>query len=308
MRAYSVFDDFPQSSISILRNKGVEVIVHPKGEERPKGGELKRLLDEYDILIISTAQTISEGMFKDVVTPKIIGTASSGVDHIHVPLDKCRYVKIVNAKNANRSTVTEHAFALLLALRKQLLDGRAVAAEGKSKKNMSRRPVELLGSTIGVVGAGGIASSILRMADCWGMKRLCWTLHPENHLDLKADNVEFVDLETLCLKSDNIVVSIPLSDRTNCLVTSSLISYMKDTAAVIVTSRLEVVDIEALFAKAKNNPLFGLAIDADAASIRDLWSIEQNNIIVTPHIAGGTVESRIRLFNECSQNVVNSIL
>ena len=308
MRAYSVFDDFPQSSISILRNKGVEVIVHPKGEERPKGGELKRLLDEYDILIISTAQTISEGMFKDVVTPKIIGTASSGVDHIHVPLDKCRYVKIVNAKNANRSTVTEHAFALLLALRKQLLDGRAVAAEGKSKKNMSRRPVDLLGSTIGVVGAGGIASSILRMADCWGMKRLCWTLHPENHLDLKADNVEFVDLETLCLKSDNIVVSIPLSDRTNCLVTSSLISYMKDTAAVIVTSRLEVVDIEALFAKAKNNPLFGLAIDADAASIRDLWSIEQNNIIVTPHIAGGTVESRIRLFNECSQNVVNSIL
>lgn len=307
MRAYTIFDDFPQSSIDILNKVGIEVDILPKGKERPQGEELKHLLDSYDIIFISTAQKMSEEMFKDVKTPKIIGTASSGTDHIHVPYDKKDLVKVVNAKYANRTTVTEHTFALLLALRKQLIEGRSVAFDGKSKKVMVGKSVDLLGATMGVVGAGAIASTILRLAGYFGMKRLCWTLNPDNHKDLAAEGVEFVDLKTLFSQSDNISINIPLSDKTQRIVTNEHISLLKDSATVIVTSRLEVVDIESLFVKAKNNPSFSLGIDADAADIKKMWSKDQNNIIVTPHIAGGTIASRIRLFDECSENVVKSI-
>ena len=183
MRAYTIFDDFPQSSISLLEKAGIELIIQPKGKERPQGDELKKLLDTYDIVFISTAQKMPEEMFADVTTPKIIGTASSGVDHIHIPEDKKGLIRIANATHANRSTVTEHTFGLILTLRKQLIEGRETAAKGLSKKVMELKPVDLYGSTMGVIGAGGIASTVLRMAKCFGMKRLCWTLHPEKHQD-----------------------------------------------------------------------------------------------------------------------------
>ena len=173
MKAFSIFDDFPMSSVAILEKKGIKVDLLPKGQERPSGAALEELLRQYDIVFISTAQKMPEEMFKDITTPKIIGTASSGTDHIHIPAEKSDFIKVANATHANRSTVTEHTFGLILTLRKQLIEGRRIALEGKSKKQMSAKPIDLLGSTMGVVGAGGIASAVLRMAKFFGMKCLC---------------------------------------------------------------------------------------------------------------------------------------
>lgn len=307
MKAYSIFDDFPQSSIEIIENAGIELTLLPKGEERPTGEALKHLLDSYDIIFISTAQKMPEEMFSNVTTPKIIGTASSGTDHIHVPADKKHLIKVANATHANRTTVTEHTFGLILTLRKLLIEGRNVAVEGKAKKVMSAKPVDLLGSTIGVVGAGGIASTLLGYAKVFGMKRLCWTLNPDKHQDLANDGVEFVDIDTLMKQSDIVSVNIPMSDATNNLINADRVAMLKDNAVFVTTSRTEICDNEALFAKSKSCPSFGLGMDVDAANVMGLWTLDQNNVIVTPHIGGGTVASRIRLFDECSENVVKCI-
>jgi len=307
MKAFSVFDDFPQSSIDILENNGISVTLNAKGKERPSGEALKSLLDEYDVLFISTAQKMPEEMFRNISTPKIIGTASSGVDHIHIPADKHPLVRVANAPQANRSTVTEHTFGLILTLRKQLIEGRAIAAQGLSKKAMVGKPVDLYGSTMGVVGAGGIASIVLRMAQCFGMNRLCWTLHPESHKDLSEEGVSFVDIDTLLKKSDIVSVNLPLSEKTKNLITRERVELLKDTATFITTSRLEISDNQALMEKAKRIPTFSVGMDVDAGTIKDLWNPTMNNVIVTPHIGGGTIESRLRLFSECTENVIKII-
>lgn len=307
MKAFSIFDDFPISSINILEKNGISVTLLEKGKERPTGQALKALLDEYDIIFISTAQKMPEEMFADVNVPKIIGTASSGVDHIHIPEEKKDIIKIANATHANRSTVTEHTFGLILTLRKQLIEGRETAAKGLSKKMMELKPIDLFGSTIGVIGAGGIASTVLRMAKCFGMKRLCWTLHPECHIDLAEDGVEFVDIDSLLKLADVISVNIPMSEKTRNLVNEERIALMKDTATFVTTSRLEITDNKALMEKAKRIPTFSVGMDVDAANVKDLWDPSMKNVIVTPHIGGGTIESRIRLFNECSENVIKAI-
>ena len=304
MKAFSVFDDFPQSSIDKLENNGISVTLIAKGKERPTGEALKSLLDEYDILFISTAQKMPEEMFYNISTPKIIGTASSGVDHIHIPADKRHLVRIANAPQANRSTVTEHTFGLILSLRKRIFEGRAIAAQGLSKRAMVGKPVDLYGSTIGVVGAGGIASTVLRMAQCFGMKRLCWTLHPKNHNDLIDEGVSFVDIDTLLKESDIVSVNLPLSDKTKNLITRERVELLKETATFITTSRLEISDNQALMEKAERIPTFSVGMDVDAATLKDLWNPTMNNVIITPHIGGGTVESRLRLFNECTKNVI----
>ena len=304
MRAFSIFDDFPPSAIDLLEKHGISITLNPKGKDRPNGDALKSLLKGYDVLFISTAQKMPEEIFEDVSTLKIIGTASSGVDHIHIPADKHHLVKVANAPLANRSTVTEHTFALLLSLRKRLIEGRAIAARGLTKRAMDGNPVDLYGSTLGVIGAGGIASSVLRMAKCFGMKCLCWTLHPDNHDDLSDEGVSFVNIDTLLKKSDIVSVNIPLSEKTKNLISQERIGLMKETATFITTSRLEISDNKALMEKATRCPDFSVGMDVDAATIKDLWDQSMNNVIVTPHIGGGTIESRIRLFNECAENVI----
>ena len=304
MKAFSIFDDFPQSALDVLNRAGVEVDILAKGKERPSGKTLKNILEAYDIIFISTAQKMTEDMFENVNSFKIIGTASSGIDHICVPEKKKNLVNIVNATQANCISVAEHMFSLILALKKNLIEGRYVAASGKTKREMLSKPSELFNSTIGVVGAGKIASTILSFAKFFGMKRLCWTFDPTKHSNLAADGVEFTSLENLLKTSDVVSVNIPMSPSTKNLISSERISLMKENSVFVSTSRSEVTDNKALFDKARMCKSFGLGLDMDAANISNYWNIQQTNVIVSPHIAGGTISSRIRLFNECSENVV----
>ena len=305
MIAYTVFDDFPPQAISMLHNRGIEVVVHPLGQPRPFGDELKQLLRQYDIIFVSTAQKMGPEMFADINTPKVIATASSGTDHINVPADKASIIRIANAPNANRTTVAEHTFSLVLALRKQLVEARAVAAQGKTKKAMHGQLHDLYGATIGVIGAGGIASKVLMLAKAFGMQCLCWTFNPEKHQDLCDEGVTFTSLDYLCSHSDVISVNIPSSEKTAQLVDKRLVAMMKDNAVFVTTSRTNVTDVSSLIEKAYHFDSFGLGMDVDSQEVSGKWGDEHHNIIITPHIGGGTIESRIRLFNECCENAIS---
>ncbi|MDO5396821.1 MAG: NAD(P)-dependent oxidoreductase [bacterium] len=307
MKAYSIFDDFPASSVEILERSGIEVTLLPKGMERPEGEALKRLLNEYDVLIISTAQKMPEEIFEDINEPKIIATASIGIDHVHIPEGKKSFIKLVNAPKANRISVAEHTFGLILALKKQLNEARRIAAEGKSKKVMQYKPNDLYGSTIGVIGAGGTAGAVLDMAKAFGMKRMAWTRNPENHENLADDGVEFTELDYLLKNADIISVNLPMTDETNGLISADKIELIKENAVFITVSRTEITDNEALLKRASVQKNLFVGMDIDADKVCGLWDDDMDNVIVTPHIAGGTVESRVRLFDEVSHAVISVI-
>ncbi len=303
MTAYSVFDDFPQDAVDILTAAGIRVTLHPQGMPRPAGEELKALLEKYDVLIISTAQVLTEEMFAAVSSPKIIGTASIGIDHIHVPEGKKDLITICNAPEANRISVAEHTFALILALKKHLTQGRRTATQGKSKKAMDFSPTDLQGSRLGVVGAGGTAGAVLRLARAFGLECCCWTAHPERHRDL--DWVEFVPLDTLMAQADILSVNLPLTSQTRGLIGRKQIARMKDDAIFISLSRAEITDNEALFQKARECPAFRVGLDMDAPKVAGLWDETMDNVIVTPHIGGGTVQARKRMFREVGSRIAD---
>ncbi|MGN0180993.1 MAG: NAD(P)-dependent oxidoreductase [Candidatus Ornithomonoglobus sp.] len=304
MKAFSIFDDFPKSAVEILEKNNIEVTILPKGEERPSGNALKALLAEYDVIIISTAQKIPKEMLADITKPKIIATASIGTDHISVPEDKKELIRIVNAPKANRLSVAEHTFALILSLKKQLTEGRRTAAEGKSKKAMRGKPEDISGLTLGVIGAGGTAGAVLDMAKAFGMKRMSWTRNPENHKALADDGVEFTELDYLLENADVISVNLPMTDETKGLISAEKIALIKENAVFITVSRTEITDNAALIKRAAEQKSFCVGMDVDADKIAGLWNDDMDNVIVTPHIAGGTVQSRLRLFNEVSNAIV----
>jgi D-3-phosphoglycerate dehydrogenase len=302
MKAYTIFDDFPDSAKKILTDAGLSVTVHPLGVARPDEHQIKFILEEYDMVIVGTSQKMPEWVFADVDSPKIVGSASVGMDHIKVPENKDSLIKIVNAPISNRISVAEHTFALILAFKKFIISGRDTAVKGLNKKAMPYTPTDLFGSKIGVVGAGGTAGAILNMAHTLGMECFSWTPHPEKHREL--DYVSFLPLDEMLKTVDVVSINIPSAKDTVGLIGKEEISLIKENAIFVSASRADVVDMESLFARAKSSPTFRIGLDVDSDEVVGLWNGEQDNIVVTPHIAGGTVQSRIRMFEEVSANVV----
>ena len=113
-----------------------------------------------------------------------------------------------------------------------------------------------------------------------------------------------MSLDNLLQQADIVSVNIPLSEATSELLDARRISMLKDNAVLISTSRPEVIDNAALLRRASSTPSFCVGLDYDAKSVAGLWNLDILNVIVTPHIAGGTIESRRRLFEECTRNAV----
>lgn len=302
-RAYSIFDDFPHELVSTLEANGVLVDCLPAGGMRPQGSELQTILERYDIIFISTGEKITEEMFARINSFRIIGTASRGIDHIHIPTVKRDLVNIVNA-TSNAVSVAEHVFSLVLALSKRLFDGRSVAAKGLVKREMKSKPQDITGKTMGVIGAGATAEEVIRIARGLHMNCICWTRNPDKHVALKELGVVFSSIEAVLSTADIVSIHIPLSDNTLRLIDSEKIQLLRDDAIFINTSRAEIVDNSVLFEKAKNHSSFSVGIACDPGAVFGLWDERMKNVIVTPHIAGGTVQSRIRLFQDCVAGVL----
>lgn len=305
IKAYSVFDDFSPRAVQLFRQAGIGTVLHPSGAPRPDSLRLREIMEEYDILIIGTGQKMDEKAFEPVSGKKIIATASIGTDHIKIPDNKKKIVKMVNAPKSNRISVAEHSIGMILTLKKRLIDGYRVSLRGENKKQMSGAPTDLYGSILGVIGAGGTACELIRLALAFGMKILCWTRNPGAHRELALKGVEFTDLDPLLRYSDIISVNLPLVPETEQIISKDKIALIKKDSVFISLSRAEITNLDALFARAKRESGFSLALDMDTDKIRKYLDKEYDNILVTPHIAGGTIQARQRMFMELCENVLS---
>ncbi len=307
MKIYSIFDDYDHQAAGILMDAGCLLTIHPQGFPRPDHDQMKKILEEYDGIIIGTSQKITADMFELVETPRIIATASVGLDHIQIPAQKRALVKVLNTPKANARSVAEYAMACALSCVKRLREGDVLYRAGKNNKALHRKPEDLAGKTIGVVGAGNISVKIMEYARFFGMEILCWTRNPERHRELLQCGVSFVELETLCETADVISVNLPNKPETVGLISAELVDRMKDTAVFISVSRLQTVDLDALLQKAKTHPGFYLCLDLDVNPEAAQKLPDCPNVMVTPHIAGGTVDARKRMFRELAESIIQTM-
>ena len=303
MKVYSIFDDFGDKAALLMENEGIEVTVHPLGIPRPTSEEMKKILEMYDGVIIGTSQKITE-MFENINELRVIVTASVGVDHIEIPEEKKNFITVYNTPSANAQSVAEYTIGCAITCCKRLIEGKKLYLEEKNNKHLSQKPEDLNNKTLGVVGAGKVSEKIMEYAGFFQMKILCWTLHPDKHKELIEKGVSFVSLEELMKQSDFISVNLPNVIGTKQLISSKLIECMKKDAVFISVSRLDTIDIDSLIHKARENRNFYVCLDVDVDSkiSRKIQGME--NVLITPHIAGGTVETRKRMFFESARRMV----
>ncbi len=305
LKACSIPKNINREAVQILRQNNISVDIW-NGENAPEKEALKELLRIYDILIIGVKQKITKEMIDGISSPKIIGTLSIGLDHIDRECFQSNFINIVNCPTANVTSVAEHIFALILDSSKRIQEANDLVADGRGDKNLlTKKPSDITGKTIGLVGAGNISRKVIDIANVFQMPILCYTAHPDKHRDLETKRVRFVGLDELLQSSDIVSVSVPLTKQTQNLISREKVKLLKKNSIFINTSRDQVTDIQALVEYADSNPNFYLGLDIDIERYAELISQKRENVIVTPHIAGCTEEAIQRAYIECAQNIIS---
>lgn len=301
LRGYCVLSEYSQRAREQLAESGVELELNQG--KRPGEDELKRLVRDYDVLIIGIKEKMTEAVFENVKALKILGTITNGVDHISRQFFDSPDIRVMNCPLASAGSVAEHAFGLMLALQKRLAEGNDCVVSGTGSRGLQGPPGDLYGKKLGVIGAGHIGGEVIRLAKAFRMEICCYTFNPQRYAGVYGEAVTFTSLESLLTDSDIVSVHMPLSDRTRNLVSSEKIDMMKKDGMLINTSREEIVDTRYLIRKAGQNPGFRVGLDIDTEHVPGAFSEKRYNVIVTPHIAGDSSESRSRTEDELAGRI-----
>ena len=306
LKAYSIIKKLDKKACEIIRNNGIQLDIS-NSDKRPDKEGLIKLLNEYDILIIGIEDKFTKDMLPKTTKKKIIATLSIGLDHIDRAFLENDNIKIINCQNSNVVSVAEHIFALILGLKKRIIEANDISLKGENRRNLSMRSNDITGSTLGLIGAGKISREVIRISKAFNMNIICNTLNPEKHQDLIKQGIKFVSLDEVLSNADIITINIPLNEENKNLISKEKIRLMKKTATFINTSRGELVDMTELIKYADENKTFNVGLDIDAENYKDILSIKRNNVIVTPHIAGVTKEAVERMDIEVAKNIVKGL-
>ncbi|AXI45646.1 dehydrogenase [Sulfitobacter sp. SK012] len=220
----------------------------------------------------------------------------AGLDMIPVDIATQQGVLVANVPGANAKTVAEHAiWSALALLRKYPMvnsDLRTVGWEaGRRHSNDGR---ELSGRTFGILGVGNVGRQVAAMAGHgFGCRVIAHTRTPAN----LPDGVVSVSMDELLMQSDVLVLSCPLTAQTTGIINGGAIAKMKRGAILINVSRGPVTDEVALGKALSSGHLGGAAVDVfvDQPLPRDHPFFDLPNVILTPHMAGITEESMLRM-------------
>lgn len=278
---------------------------------------------DYEIISTFIYSDLSAKTLKKLPRLKMIATRSTGFDHIDI--DYCRQNKITvcNVPSYGENTVAEHAFALILALSRRLIEGINRVRQG-SFSPVGLTGFDLKGKTLGVIGVGHIGQWMVRYGKAFGMKVLGVTRSPHPRLE-KRLGYHRVPLELCLEKADIVTIHVPYSPATHHLINKENIKRMKRGAFLINTARGPVVESEAVLWALEKGILAGAGLDVleeeeildnptalfdQYVSRDDLSELvtahllrEKPNVLITPHNAFNTKEAIERIIKTTYENI-----
>lgn len=237
---------------------------------------------------------------------KLICVAATGYDNIDLEYCREHNIAVCNVKGYSTHSVAQVTVMMALSLvMHQKEYSNFVTSGAYTKSGVANRltPVyhELLGKTWGIVGLGNIGKQVARVAEAFGCHILAFKRTPDNEYDC-------VGLSELMQKSDIISVHLPASEQTCGIISRDMIARMKKNAILINVARGVVTDEQALCDAILEDKIGGLGVDVYSKEPFDrehpFDKIKGfDNVILTPHIAWGAYESRIRCLEEIKKNI-----
>lgn len=262
-------------------------------------------IQDSDIVIVNKIK-LNESNLKDAKNIKIICVTATGFDNIDVEYCRRAGIAVCNVQGYSTASVAQVTAALALSLVNKLPEyDRYVKDLSYTNSNVQicSKPVfhEMSGMTWGIVGLGNIGKKVAETAKVFGCKVIAYTRTPDKNYDC-------VSLEELCTSADIISLHVPLNNGTRQLINDKMISLMKKSCILINAARGAVVDEDALTNAVIEGRIGGLAVDVFSAEPLMKTSpytklFDYRNVILTPHMAWGAYEARVRCLEEIALNI-----
>lgn len=236
---------------------------------------------------------------------------STGYQHIDVEAAAREGIPVANTAGTNTYAVAEHTIMLILACLKKLLlaNEKTRRAEWAQDEMPLHGVFELWGKTLGIIGMGRIGREVARRARPFGPRLIYYDvdrLSPE--LERSLDST-YHALDEVVRQSDVITIHTPLTPQTTNLINAESIARMKPNVVIVNVSRGAIVDEAALAKALKEKRIQGAGLDVFAEEPISAKNplLDAPNVILTPHIAGATNESRARIIEMTIDNVVSML-
>ncbi len=263
-------------------------------------------LQEATVAIVNKVQ-LREPTLAQLPNLRMIAVAATGYDCVDVAACKARGIAVANIRNYAVHTVPEHAFALILALRRNLIAYRRDVEAGRWQKAdqfcfLDHDIRDLHGSTLGIVGEGAIGQGTATIARGFGMKVLF-----ADHEPPKAPGIEYTPFDEVLERADVLSLHCPLMPSTRNLIGLPQMRRMKRTALLINTSRGGLVDEEALIHALDAGLIAGAGFDVlttePPRNGHPLLDLRRPNFILTPHVAWASQEAMQFLADQLIDNI-----
>jgi glyoxylate reductase len=275
-------------------------------ERIPREDLLKRVADKEGLVCLLT-EKVDDELLTGAPKLRIASTVSVGYDNIDVAACTKHKVVATNTPGVLDDTTADFAWTLLMAIARRLLEGDAWMRSGTWPGWDLDQLVggDVWGKTLGVLGFGRIGRGVARRAQGFEMRVLYSDAVRASAEVEKELNAEFVDRDRLFRESDFISVHVPLLPDTRHLISKDNLEKMKRTAFLVNTSRGPVVDEAALAEALENKKIAGAALDVFEHEPKVHPALlMRKDVILTPHIASASVETRTKMAVMAANNVV----
>jgi lactate dehydrogenase-like 2-hydroxyacid dehydrogenase len=274
--------------------------------ERISKEELFRRVKDKDALVCLLTERVNEELLLAAPKLRIAANVAVGFDNITVPDCTKRGVVATNTPGVLDETTADFAWTLLMAVARRLGEGEQLARSGNWKGWDLDQLVgaDVWGKTLGLVGFGRIGRAVARRATGFQMK-VIYHDAVRAALDVeKGFHAEYRDLDAVLATADFVSVHVPLLPETRGLFDAAKFARMKRTAFLINTSRGPVVNEAALVQALENKKIAGAALDVYENEPSIHSGLKRPNVVLAPHIASASLETRTKMAVMAAQNVV----
>ena len=239
---------------------------------------------------------------------QLVQTLSSGVDNLPLQELAERKITVANNRGANSIAVAEVTIFLIVAVNRQLQVQMNQLIEGTYHGDFFDRWEdfhELSGMRIGIVGLGWVGSAVSRRLDGWGCERVFYDPAEIDREVERSSGARRVEFDELLRSADIVTLHLPLLASTRAMISDREFSLMKPSAVLINTTRGPVVDEAALIRALDDKQIAGAGLDVtETEPIEpDNPLVNRSNVVLTPHLAGVSIEARHRALDIAAENI-----
>jgi len=268
----------------------------------------------YDGIVIRSRIKITKDIIDKATNLKFIARAGAGMENIDVEYAERKGIKCLHAPEGNADAVGEHTIAMILSLFNNICKADTEVRTGKWIRE-GNRGVELMGKTVGIIGYGNMGSAFAKRLQGFGVKILVYDKYKSN---FGNDFIVEAPLQQLFDEVDIVSLHTPLTKETEYMINNSFLNSFKKNIYIINTARGKCLKTLDLVANMKSGKVLGACLDVleyemtsfeniDIANLPEAFQYlaQSNKVVLSPHIAGWTHESNIKIAVILANKILN---